>query len=69
MIHMSKVNIDYAGNEVWASNKCFLAKERVPQHFEKSDVSKYRQLGNVLVHKTTSSTGYIMRAHLMKPKG
>lgn len=66
MITMSKVKIDYKGNEVWASSKCFVAKERVPQSFEKADVSKYRQLGSVLVHKTSANTGYIARLALNK---
>jgi len=61
MIKMSQFTIDYKGTQIWSDNKRFVAKERAPVHFEKSDVTKYRQLGNVLVHKTSGGTGYITK--------
>lgn len=74
MIKMSKFKIDYAGNNVWANNKQFIAKERTPVHFQRTSMIHYRQLGNVkdsfatsvLVQKTSPRTGYIVKLALNK---
>ncbi len=66
MVTMNKVKIDYAGNNVWASNKQFVAKEKPVAQFQRTSIDHYRQLGNVLVYKTSAITGYIVKLALNK---
>lgn len=66
IVTMNKVKKDYAGTEIWTSNKQFVAKERTPVYFQRTSINDYRQLGNMLVNKTSPRTGYITKLALNK---
>lgn len=66
MVTMKKFKIDYKGNEIWSDNKRFVAKERTPVSFQRTSISHYRRFGNMLVKKTSPTTGYIVKLALNK---